>query len=147
MNLPPLRINVYLSRRLIAMLVTMHFLAGLAVGWALPVAWMRVTGLAALAASLAYSMMRQARGRYTGLELDQDGAFRLRRNDAWLPAHLLDAFVTPALTVLRLRLENGKSVALTLLPDNLDKDDFRRLRVNLKWGGRTPPDIPAPAAD
>lgn len=147
MNLPPLRINVYLSRRLIAILVAMHCAAGLAIGWALPGAWMRATGLAVLAANLAYSMVRQARGRFTGLELDQDGEFRLRRNDAWLPAHLLDAFVTPALTVLRFRLQNDSTTALTLLPDSVASDDFRRLRIILKWGGRMSPDIPVPDAD
>jgi len=134
MNLPPLRIHVYLSRRLMAMLIAMHGVAGLAVWWALPAGWMRAAGTAALAASLVYSLVQQSRRRFTGLELDHDGRFRLRRDDAWLPAHLLDAFVTPALTVLRLRLENGKPVALTLLPDSLASDDFRRLRVSLKWG-------------
>ncbi len=117
-----------------AMLVAMHGVAGLAVWWALPVGWMRVAGITALTASLAYRVAQPSRRRFTGLELDHDGMFRLRRDDAWLPAHLLDAFVTPALTVLRLRLEDGKSVALTLLPDSLAGDDFRRLRVILKWG-------------
>jgi len=147
MNLPSLRINVNSSRRLMAMLIAMHGVAGLAVWWALPTGWMRAVGITVLAASLAYSLVQQSRRRFTGLELDHDGTFRLRRDDAWQTARLLDAFVTPALTVLRLRLENGKTVALTLLPDSLASDDFRRLRVILKWGGRTPPDTPAPAAD
>lgn len=147
MNLPPLRIDVYLSRRLMATLIAMHGVAGLAGWWALPAGWMRVAGIAALAASLAYSVVQQSRRRFTGLELDQDGAFRLRRDDAWQTARLQDAFVTPALTVLRLRLENGSTAALTLLPDSLSGNDFRRLRVSLKWGGRTPPDTPGPVAD
>lgn len=129
------------------MLIAMHGVAGLAVWWALPAGWMRVGGITALAASLAYSVVQQSRRRFTGLELDPDGAFRLRRDDAWQTARLQDAFVTPALTVLRLRLENGSTAALTLLPDSLAGDDFRRLRIILKWAGRTPPDTPAPAVD
>ena len=108
---------------------------------------MRVSGSLVLLASLAYNLMQHSRWRFTGLELDADGAFRLRRDGVWQTARLLDAFVTPALTVLRLRLEDGKSVALTLLPDSLAGKDFRRLRVSLKWGDRTPPDTPGPVAD
>ncbi|BBP05349.1 hypothetical protein TPL01_15240 [Sulfuriferula plumbiphila] len=134
MNLPPLRIAVHSSRRLMAVLIAMHGMAGLAVWWALPAGWMRVAGITVLAASLACSVVQQSRRHFTGLELDHDGTFRLRRDDAWQTARLLDAFVTPALTVLRLRLENGDTVALTLLPDSLAGDDFRRLRVSLKWG-------------
>jgi len=147
MNLPPLRIDVSLSRRLMGMLIVMHGVAGWAVWWAFPEGWMRVSGSLVLLASLAYNLMQHSRRRFTGLELDADGTFRLRRDDAWQTARLLDAFVTPTLTVLRLRLENGKTVALTLLPDSLSGNDFRRLRVSLKWGGRTPPDTPGPVAD
>ena len=95
---------------------------------------MRVSGSLALLASLAYNLVQHSHQRLTGLELDADGAFRLRRAGAWQAARLLDAFVTPMLTVLRLRLENGRTAVMTLLPDSLGEDDFRRLRVSLKWG-------------
>ena len=87
-----------------------------------------------LLVSLAYNLAQLSQRRFTGLELDADNCFRLCRAEAWQTAQLLDAFVTPLLTVIRLRLENGGTGVVTLLPDSLAEDDFRRLRIRLKWG-------------
>ncbi|MHB1246088.1 MAG: protein YgfX [Sulfuriferula sp.] len=134
MNLPPLRINVHLSRRLMTILIAMHSVAGWAVWWAFPQDWIRISGSVVLLASLAYNVAQLGRRRFTGLELDADNSFRLCRAEVWQTAQLLDAFVTPLLTVIRLRLENGGTGVVTLLPDSLAEDDFRRLRMRLKWG-------------
>lgn len=46
-----------------------------------------------------------------------------------------DTVVTPWLTVLQLRAEpTGARYRLVILPDSMDTEDFRRLRVWLKWG-------------
>lgn len=134
MNLPPLRINVHLSRYLMAILITLHCVAGWAVWWAFPQGWIRISGSLVLLISLAYNLVQHSRRSFTGLELDADNSFRLYRAEVWQTAQLLDAFVTPLLTVIRLRLENGGTGVVTLLPDSLAEDDFRRLRIRLKWG-------------
>lgn len=44
-----------------------------------------------------------------------------------------DSLVTAQLTVLVFRLADGRRRSLLLLPDNLDPDTFRRLRVRLRF--------------
>ena len=134
MNLPPLRINVHLSRHLMAILIVMHGVAGWAAWWAFPQAGIRILVSLILLASLVFNLMQRLHRRLSGLELDADNSFRLCRAEVWQTAQLLDAFVTPLLTVIRLRLENGGICVVTLLADSLSEDDFRRLRVSLKWG-------------
>lgn len=57
-----------------------------------------------------------------------------------------DSFVSPALVVLRYRMGAGKARALTLLSDSLPPGDWRRLRVSLRWAGRTRSDTSSPGA-
>ncbi len=67
----------------------------------------------------------------------------LRADDTWLlsmginvhvSAELLpNCLIQPWLTVLRFRLPDGKRKSLILLPDNVDADVFRRVRVRLKY--------------
>ena len=145
MNLPPLRIALQSSRHLLTLLIALHGLAGVALWLAVPQAGLRLLGGIGLAASLVFYALRQSRN--SGLEVDASGAWRVERDGVWQEAMLLEAFVTPLLTVLRLQLNGGKHVPLTLLPDSLAHADFRRLRVILRWAGRTPQDTPAPDAD
>jgi toxin CptA len=50
-----------------------------------------------------------------------------------------DSFVTPYLTVLNLKPEGARFAhALVILPDSLEAESFRRLRVRLKWGTADP---------
>jgi len=52
----------------------------------------------------------------------------------FVPAQLLPgAAVHPWLTVLRLRNAAGRVCVLCLTVDSLKKEDFRRLRVFLRW--------------
>ena len=47
-----------------------------------------------------------------------------------------DSLVTPALTILNFsRHEAGKVRSIVIFPDSMEKEDFRKLRVLLKWGG------------
>lgn len=143
MNLLPLRVPLFPSRRLAVLLVAMHGLAGVAAWLALPLLWMRLAAAVVFAASLAYALLQPGRPPIAGLEIAQNGAFELQCGGAWEPVQLIDAFVTPQLAVLRFKLASGKPAALTLLPDSLGADDFRRLRVILRWANYTRPDIPA----
>jgi toxin CptA len=115
--------------------------AAIALLWplALP-GWIKGLLAAALCASLAFHVRRDARlaapQSIVGFEVGEDGSSLLRtRNGNALEARLLpDSFVTPYLCVLGFK-PAGRRFAryVTLLPDSLDADAFRRLRVWLKW--------------
>jgi toxin CptA len=49
-----------------------------------------------------------------------------------------ESLVTPWLTVLSLKPQTGRWRRLVILPDSLDAESFRQLRVCLKWGYRLP---------
>lgn len=71
-----------------------------------------------------------------GLRLDEDCHCEFQtRTGEWHDAALLgSSFVSPNLTVLNLKPVNGRLVKhLAVLPDAVSAEDFRRLRVWLKW--------------
>jgi len=43
------------------------------------------------------------------------------------------SFVSPWLTLINLVGDGGKRRSLVILPDSLDREEFRRLRVRLRW--------------
>ena len=59
---------------------------------------------------------------------------------------LSSSFVSPSLTVLNLRVAGAaRPRHLVILPDNVEKETFRRLRVLLRWSPedtRLPEDTP-----
>ena len=69
------------------------------------------------------------------LRLEVDGTIQTSADgQSYLPASLLpEATVHPWLTVLRLELADGRRHALLVTKDSLNPDDFRRLRVFLRW--------------
>jgi toxin CptA len=63
------------------------------------------------------------------------------RTGIWLDGTLGENhFVSPALVVVELQAPLGRRKTLILAPDSLPADDFRRLRVWLRWrrGPRKP---------
>ena len=73
---------------------------------------------------------------YVGLALEGDGFILRRRDGVSMPCAILsDSLVTPYLTVLNV-LPQGAHFArsVLILPDSLDAEAFRQLRVWLKWG-------------
>jgi hypothetical protein len=61
------------------------------------------------------------------------------------PAVLLpNSLVLPWLTVLVFRLEDGRRRAVLLLPDNVEENAFRRLRVRLRYPVANSKDDPLP---
>ena len=100
----------------------------------LPWHWMwRVMPLAVLAISLWHTLRP---GRVLALRLDQDGSLSCElRDGARLAAMLLpDSTVFSWLVVLRLRLEGERRVlSLPVLPDQMSPDEFRTLRLWLRW--------------
>jgi toxin CptA len=126
--------------RCLLMAVTLSHLVALVIALAMPLApWLRI-GLAVLiAASMAYAIrhhiLRNSRYAVTGLKPTRDGLSIETRDDGWILCDILDSsFVTPWLTVLHLKLAQRRlPVHVVLLPDMLGADEFRRLRVWLKW--------------
>jgi len=74
------------------------------------------------------------------IHLHRDGNWAVALADGQLHAArlLVPAFVKPGLTVLRYCLDDGRQYAAILLADNVDGDDFRRLRVWLCHGLAAP---------
>ena len=135
-----MRITIGPSRILAGTLTVAHAV-GLAVVLivTLPV-WAKLLLGAAIAASCAWSIyssaLLRAKRAIVELEVGEGASVSYRvRGDIWRAARLLDSsFVSPRLTVLNLRPEGGRLTRhLTLLPDNVDADAFRRLRVLLRW--------------
>ena len=123
-----------------ALLAAMHGIGAASV-WVVPgPSWLKVSVSLALAASLAFYGARDAwrvlGGAAVALRLRSDCSCEIAtRQGRWLEARLLGStFVSPYLTVLNLRPKGGLFARhVVILPDAVDTEGFRRLRVLLKW--------------
>lgn len=130
------------SRRLAGLLAGMHVFAA-AMCWLAPLPqWLAIALMPLLAASAWHALRRDSLrtlpNSLVAVRLHADGrcAFKVR-GETWHQAALLgSSFVSPWLTVLNLRPEAGRFARhLVILPDAVNAEDFRRLRVWLKWRG------------
>jgi toxin CptA len=133
------------SSALIAVAVSIAHLAAGVVLWVVPIPVMgKAVFTLAIAVSLIYFMARDAAlhtaGSIVALELRDDGEIACQTRDgAWLDCALLgSSYVSPGMTVVNLR-PRGRMGArrVILVPDNVDAEDFRRLRTWLRWRGAT----------
>jgi toxin CptA len=127
----PLAVALKPSRRLFLFQVVAHALAAGAVLAATVPSWLVALLLLPIAISLAY--MRR-KGRPAGLILSADGGLEIvgaggTASDAVLHPHSL---VLSFLVVLLYRQE-GSLHALTLLGDSVTAEDFRQVRLWLRW--------------
>lgn len=137
------RVTINPSRALAVLLIVVH-LGTAAVLVPLDLAlWVKVSLALCVATSLAHSLCRHALlktcGSVTGIELgDRSNARVLTRDGHWREADVLGTtYVSSLFTVLNLRLKASRLARHVLLvPDNSDSEDFRRLRVVLRWGNR-----------
>lgn len=105
-------------------------------------AWIKTLIAVAILASLLRSLMRVAllktADAVVAVEIKDEGeiSFRTRRGE-WRDGRLSgSSYVSSWLTILLIveeRQRNARSVVI--VPDNVDADEFRRLRVKLRWGG------------
>jgi toxin CptA len=127
------------SRYLAAILAAAHGLALFALVAVLP-AWAAVASGGVILASLAYYLLRDAWLRLNascvGLAMDGDGVEMSLRDGTRVAGVILrDSVVTPALVVLNIRPQAVRAArSIVILPDSLDAESFRELRVWLKWG-------------
>lgn len=127
------------SRQLAGLVGGMHVFAA-AMPWLVPTPYWLGMGLMPVVLGSAVYYLRRDCFRslphsLTALRLDEEGGceFQARSGD-WQSAKLLgSSFVTPYLTVLNLEAGSWFARHLVILPDAVNADDFRRLRVWLKW--------------
>jgi toxin CptA len=135
-----LRIRLTPSRLLAAMLILAHTAAiALVLMVELP-QWLKVVAMVLLIAQCAVAVRRQAfltgADAATAIEITSDHRINVETRAAgWCEYEVLGStYVTPYLTVLNLRQSGTRSARhVLLLPDSLNADDFRKLRVWLRW--------------
>ena len=128
------------SRYLAAVMIAAHCTAIMALlPLTLPV-WAKAALSVLVSFSLAYHLWRDAwlSAPYScvGLVLDGDQVALTTRGCGQLAGQVLrESLVTPHLTVLSI-LPQGARLArnVLILPDSLDAESFRQLRVWLRWG-------------
>jgi toxin CptA len=134
-----LRIEVAPSTWLAVALGAMHVAAAVLL-WVVPLA-VPVKALLtfAVAASLVYLMARDALlhapHSIVALQTRDDAVFLQTRDGEWLEGEVLgSSYVSPLLTVVNFRPRGRwRARHVILVPDNVNPDDFRRLRTWLRW--------------
>ena len=98
-------------------------------------------GVALSAIEHLRAALHRAPHAVAGLELTADGRVAVAGPSGdWLTARLRSAAVpVPWLAVVTLRDALGQRRAAVVLPDALDREAFRRLRVWLRWGPASEP--------
>lgn len=135
-----LSITLRPSYLLAALLVVMHALAMTSV-WLVPLALAMKIGTAVLLAStltlsLRQHVQRAGRRSVRAIRLNAECEISLQGQDGtWQKATLQpSSFVSPYLSVLNFQLEGEKRVRhVVVLPDAVDAEQFRQLRVWLRW--------------
>ena len=137
-----LRVRLQPSRALAAILAFGHLLALAAVATGLPPAAASVVavGLGLSAFHHLRLAMHRSPLAVAELEFSSAGGFALSDpGGRWLAAEVRRVAVPAGwLAVLAARDAYGRSRSAVILPDGADAEDFRRLRVWLKWRVATP---------
>lgn len=137
----PIIIGLHRSRFLDgALIVTTLLVSGMAL--ALPYSTTIRLAIILLIAVVSYDAWRKLKPTFSGIRLERSGLILvLKTGDAdFLEAELLPAAtVHPLLAVVRLRALNGENCTLVAAADSMKTDDFRRLRVFLRWRAKFSP--------
>lgn len=129
------------SRYLATILIVAH---GAAFAALLPLAlpaWSKVVLALLMLFSLMYHLRRDAwlsaPSSGTALILEGDRVVLATRGGKQLAVRVLrDSMVTPLITVLSVLPQGARFArSVIILPDSLDAESFRQLRVRFKWGG------------
>ena len=134
-----LKISLHPSRTLIVVISAGHFLA-LTLVWplALPLS-IKLALCAVLTASYLFYLWQQRAQNsrvIQQLKLRSEGDAKLQtRGGEWVVGKILaTSYVSPYLTILNIKLTTRRfATHLVLFPDAIDAEDYRKLRVWLKW--------------
>lgn len=137
---PPLNLSLRPSYYLATALVLAHTAAATAVAAVDFPPWLAIGLWCAIGASCVSTVYRfallKSAHSIIGIELREgaDAVFAERSGHSGKARVLGSTFVAPYLTVLNLKEEEaGGARHALILPDSLDAEEFRRLRVRLRW--------------
>lgn len=138
MPLPPSSRTLFLkpSRRLILLLVLAHFVAMVSLLVAAIPEWLLIgLGLLVLLSLVRFLMRSLGARRYASLTLQPDGTlvYALENGESGWVRVDAQSTLMPWLVVLLMRDDRQRGLSLTLLPDALSAEDFRQLRLWLRW--------------
>lgn len=131
----PITLGLHCSRFLDAALGVTAFAAGVTgLAWPLPI----VVRLTILLGILIFyiSTRKKLRPLFSAIRIERDGQVSVLQagKTEFSSVELLPvAIVHPFLTIVRLKTENGRLYWLIAAVDTLEGQDFRRLRVFLRW--------------
>jgi toxin CptA len=144
MNQPRLQVTELRPSRRLALILGSAHLGALLLLATLPIAmWLQLCGVALLlpggVLAIRRHALRRGRGAVTALDFMDREHLRVRTRDgAWHTGSVLGtSTVGAAWTVLNLRLDDRRwPVHVVITGNSIDAEDFRRLRVWLRWGPR-----------
>ena len=132
--------NLQPSYYLAAMLIAAH---GITIAILFPLffpIWAKTALIFLVLFSMGYHLRREAwlsaPSATVALLIEDDLAVLTKRNGDQLTGNILrDSLVTPFLTVLNVLPQGARiSQSIVILPDSMNAESFRQLRVWLKWG-------------
>lgn len=127
----PLVLEPHRSRYLLIYLLLVHALALLVLVGPIELpAWLRFVMAAAVISSFLWQVSRLPPRRLMW-ETDDDWQLLFQDGSEQNGELRPDSYVSPLLVVLRFRLPAGGTRSVLILPDMLDRQSFRRLRVRL----------------
>jgi toxin CptA len=136
-----LKISLRPSRVLAAILIVAHGAAIAAVVAVDMPLWLKLIAAAALILSLFLTVRREALlltpDAAVALEISADDVLSIQtRRGEWLECEVLGStYVMSFLSILNLRqTDGGATTRIVILPDSIAAEDFRKLRVWLRWG-------------
>jgi hypothetical protein len=131
----PIHIGLRRSRILVTVLIVI-VLSVLGVGFYFLAYWPLKWVLCLLVGCFALITWQKIKPEVSEIRLEREGGISIRSGaqQAFSLAFIQpNATVHPWLTVFRLSAENGKVFTLIATVDTLNQQDFRRLRVFLRW--------------
>ena len=136
------RIDLRPSRILAAILVIAHGAAIAVIALVSVPLWLKLIAIAALAVNLMFeirqTVLLRAPDAVVALEIASDDALSIqtRRGD-WITCEVLGStYVIYFLAIVNLKEQgSGRAKRAVILPDSIDAEDFRKLRVWLRWKG------------
>ncbi|WP_177166681.1 protein YgfX [Nitrosomonas sp. Nm51] len=134
-----LTIHLKPSKLLVVILIAAHCAAALLLGLLSVIPEVKLAGMLVLLASLYFYLKRDAlqRSAHSAVLLGFSGircALETKCGQMFEYAISGETYVSPYLTVLILRSQRSwLTQSIVILPDTISSEEFRRLRVFLRW--------------